>query len=84
MDEHDLTKPHRVRRPRPERGAWRTPRKCVDVSAASSCLVQDQEATPAVSVGFCEAGWVELVVGCTGAGLGAFYGQIRPRHLLVL
>ncbi len=52
--------------------------------AAIQVLVQDPAAAPSVSVGFCEAGGVELVVGCTRPGPGAFYGQIRHRHLLLL
>ena len=55
-------------------------------------LVQDPAAAPSVSVGFCEAGGVELVVelvvglvvGLYRGGPEAFYGQIRPRHLLLL
>jgi len=37
-----------------------------------------------VSVRHCEAGSVEQVVGYTGAALAALYGQIRPRHRLLL
>jgi len=47
-------------------------------------LVQDPAAASSVSVGFCETGGVELVVGCTRPGPEAFYGQIRHRHLLLL
>jgi len=55
-------------------------------------LVQDPTAAPSVSVGFCEAGGVELVVelvvglvvGLYRGGPEAFYGQIRHRHLLLL
>jgi len=41
-------------------------------------LVQDPVAAPSVSVGFCEAGGVELLVGSTGQGRRPSTGRSDP------